>query len=63
MAMEIDMTPTWSALLEPLILLAANGENAGAREMAYAELKKMARVADLYVAEVKARKEKPDERS
>jgi len=48
----IDMTPTWEGLL-PMLLAAYTDGNAG-RSMAFAELRRMVQIADVFVAESKA---------
>ena len=50
----IDITPTWSALLPTLIELAARGRTKQARLTAIEELRRMAQVADLHVAQHKS---------
>lgn len=44
----IDMTPTWEGMLPILLTLLENGSAAG-RATAMAEMRKMAKLADLYV--------------
>ena len=46
----IDITPTWTALLHPLLLLITDGETKEARDIARIELMNMARAADRYNA-------------
>lgn len=53
---DIDMTPTWSGILPALIAIIANGETVEARKTAEAELRRMAGLADRYVASVKGGK-------
>lgn len=45
----IDITPTWSDLITPLVFLAIDGETPSAKRHAWEELKKMAALADKYV--------------
>jgi hypothetical protein len=46
----INLTPTWSGMLPLLLeLTAANAKPS--RDLAHSELRRMARLADLYVAE------------
>jgi hypothetical protein len=44
----IDITPTWSGVLPLLVELATNATTVEARKDAEAELRKMARAADLW---------------
>lgn len=48
----VDLTPTWSAIL-PILLEAAHTPDNKGREAAMIELKRMAEIADLYVASQK----------
>jgi hypothetical protein len=48
----IDVTPTWEQSVNIFVLLIENGDTKG-RATAIAELKRMARIADAYVAEHK----------
>jgi len=52
----IDMTPSWEGLLPVLVHLAAHGETSDSRKVASDELTRMAKLADLYVAERKENK-------
>jgi hypothetical protein len=45
----VDITPSWSDLVGPLVFLAIDGETPSAKRHAWDELKKMAALADLYV--------------
>ena len=54
----IDLTPTWSGLIDTLIELRESGTTAEARQIADEELRKMAKVADLYVELQKKGKKK-----
>ncbi len=47
----IDITPTWEGLLPALLMVLERGDAKG-REEALAELRRMARIADLHVAAV-----------
>lgn len=49
----IDLTPTWSGILPGLLEVIENGDSFAARDTARAELRRMARLADAYVAEHK----------
>lgn len=51
----IDLTPTWSEIL-PTLLLIYTDATAEGRAGALTELKRMAEIADAYVAEQKTRK-------
>jgi hypothetical protein len=57
----IDMTPTWEATLQTCLILVERGNREG-RANAIAELKKMAKLADLYVESVKE-KETPTQQT
>ena len=46
----VDMTPSWQAMTEMMILLITDGTTPEARQTGRDELMKMARLADLYVA-------------
>lgn len=59
----IDITPTWSGILPALIAIVENGETVEAHKTAEAELRKMADLADRYVAAVKAGIIKPEEQA
>jgi hypothetical protein len=48
----IDMTPSWEVLL-PVLLHLLQGETSDSRKVAIDELTRMAKLADLYVAERK----------
>ena len=48
----IDVTPTWEGIMPMLLVLYTNGNPQG-RKDAEAELRRMAKLADLYVAEHK----------
>ncbi|AKF13608.1 hypothetical protein PHIN3_345 [Sinorhizobium phage phiN3] len=50
----IDMTPTWEAILPALIVAVENGTALG-RKIATEELRRMAKLADMYAADVKAK--------
>lgn len=52
----IDLTPTWEAIL-PMFLTALDIGTAEGQAIARAELKRMAQLADLYVASQKEPKE------
>lgn len=49
----IDLTPTWEEILSTLLVLIENGDAKG-RATARAELTRMAKLADLFVASQKA---------
>jgi hypothetical protein len=49
----IDLTPTWEGILPALLAIIQNGKTEG-RAIALAELRRMAQLADAYVAERKA---------
>lgn len=49
----IDITPTWRGVLRLLVTVANNAETAKARANAWAELERMADLADLYIADHK----------
>jgi hypothetical protein len=49
----VDITPSWSGLLPGLILLITDGETPEARKAGADELRRMARLADAYVASAK----------
>tara|TARA_R110001599_G_scaffold243832_1_gene443763 strand:- start:229 stop:402 length:174 start_codon:yes stop_codon:yes gene_type:complete len=53
MAMTVDITPTWEALLPVLIRVATQGETAEAQEGAMSELLRMARACDEMNAKAK----------
>ena len=55
MAKTIDLTPTWEQILPTLLVIHADAETAKARETARTELRRMARLADLYVASQQAK--------
>lgn len=57
----IDITPTWQSLIRALVLLATQGETAEARETAWQELDRLAKIADELIAQrrVKARIDAP----
>lgn len=55
MVETIDVTPTWSGILGMLITLIENGSPEG-RATAIDEMRKMARLADLYVTSQKEKK-------
>lgn len=57
----IDLTPTWEGILPGLIDMAVNGTSFETRSTAAIELRKMARLADAYVAEKKAERERQRE--
>ena len=46
----LDATPTWEGLVRPLIALVHEGETYESRQMAKGELRRMARLADCWVA-------------
>lgn len=48
----IDVTPSWSGILNTLLLLYTEG-NADGRKAALSELQRMAEIADVYVASKK----------
>lgn len=48
----IDITPTWSQILPALCVVLKNGNPKGYK-IAWIELEKMAKLADLYVADQK----------
>lgn len=50
----IDITPTWSAIL-PLLLAAYEGGTFEGKHAAESELRRMAKLADAYVAERKGK--------
>lgn len=50
----IDLTPSWRSIVDVLIHLAAHGETKEARAYAAEELRRMAVIADKYVAMEKA---------
>lgn len=54
----IDITPTWTAILPIIIMTLEHGTSERAKDSIKAELRRMARYADLYVASQKADKEK-----
>jgi hypothetical protein len=45
----IDLTPSWEGILPLLLAVYSNGETVEAKQTAYAELSRMARLADKYV--------------
>lgn len=47
---RLDATPTWEGLVRPLIALVHEGETYESRQMAKGELRRMARLADCWVA-------------
>ena len=49
----IDLTPTWEEILPALIRLFVDGTTLEARQTAYEELTRMARLADKQVAHAK----------
>lgn len=49
----VDVTPTWSQIVPTLIHLIENSTSAG-RECAFDELMRMAKLADMQVARIKA---------
>ena len=51
----IDVTPTWESIVEVLMLALTNGTENG-REIAREELRRMAKIADKFVAIQKAAK-------
>jgi hypothetical protein len=51
---SITITPTWAGILPALLAIITNAETVEARKVAEAELLRMARLADLYVASVKS---------
>lgn len=44
----IDVTPTWEQSLPSLVMLLSHGNEEG-RELAYTELRRMAKLADKYM--------------
>jgi hypothetical protein len=52
----IDLTPTWTGLLPGLLAAYAHGTQPATRQLAYDELKRMARAADMAVAAQKKEK-------
>lgn len=48
----IDITPSWGQIM-PVLVDLAHSNNMKARDTAYAELTRMAKLADLYVASQK----------
>tara|TARA_B110000908_G_scaffold159582_1_gene201908 strand:+ start:319 stop:756 length:438 start_codon:yes stop_codon:yes gene_type:complete len=55
----IDMTPTWEATLQTCLILVERGNQEG-RANAIAELKRMAKLADLYVQSQKEPEPEPE---
>jgi hypothetical protein len=53
----IDLTPTWEGILPAMLTLYAEAETIEAKQTAYEELTRMARLADKQVAQVKALRE------
>lgn len=49
----IDSTPTWAGILPALLAIIHHGETVESVKTAEAELQRMARLADAYVAEHK----------
>ena len=48
----VDLTPNWEEMVNVLLMLYVNGDSEG-RSTALAEFRKMAKLADAYVAEHK----------
>ena len=49
----LDLTPSWTGILPGLLAVITNGDTVQARKFAEAELRRMAALADRYVAEHK----------
>ncbi len=54
----VDLTPSWEGILPVLLTIYNYAETAEARNTAFAELKRMAQLADAYVAEQKRNERK-----
>lgn len=52
----IDLTPTWESLIPAFVTLIEEG-NPASRTVAIYELQRMAKIADLYVAQSRLNKE------
>jgi hypothetical protein len=48
---SIDLTPTWEGILPALLAIIEGSKHTAARNSAMAELRRMAQLADKYVAE------------
>lgn len=60
---SIDLTPTWESILPVLLEVHNSAETSTARQAAFNELRRMAQIADLFVASSKRRQDRVKERN